>query len=159
MQDYEELDDLELMKLLQQGNDEAFDVIQCRYQEKIRSYIYRRVLHFHDTEDLTQNTFMRVWVYRNEFLLQDFKAWIYKIAGNLVRNYYRTQGREILSNANNTGLEEDSEEFFLEIIDPNPSPLDKVVIDDQISFIDACLDDTLVKKQNTEYKRRLVAPH
>ncbi|RMF45094.1 MAG: sigma-70 family RNA polymerase sigma factor [Anaerolineae bacterium] len=78
-----------------QGDSEAFGILYERYVSQIYNYIYYRVGNVHDAEDLTERVFMRAMKhirnYHNRGL--PFSAWLYRIAHNLVANWYRDTSR------------------------------------------------------------------
>ncbi len=89
-----ELSDEELMRQLQEGVEAAFNLLVERYRERLASYLY----HFlHDdalTEDLLQETFLRVFRNRHSYEpIAKFSTWLYTIAGNLARSEYRRRKR------------------------------------------------------------------
>ena len=78
-----------------QGDSEAFGVLYERYVARIYNYIYYRIGSSYDAEDLTERVFMRalrhIGSYNNRGL--PFSAWLYRIAHNLVANWYRDNSR------------------------------------------------------------------
>ena len=74
---------------------EAFGKLYELYVDKIYSYIYYRVGNRHDAEDLTAKVFFRalnhIPNYKNKG--SPFAAWLYRIAHNLVANWYRDHKR------------------------------------------------------------------
>ncbi len=90
-------------KLLQQsasGNQDAFGELYERYLEQIYRYVYYRVMDVHEAEDLTEAVFLRAWERlqskqaRKE--VENFSAWIYRIAHNLVIDHHRKKTPEPL---------------------------------------------------------------
>ncbi len=78
-----------------QGDADAFGMLYERYVTQIYNYIYYRTGNTHDAEDLTERVFMRamrhIGNYRNRGV--PFSAWLYRIAHNLVANWYRDTSR------------------------------------------------------------------
>jgi RNA polymerase sigma-70 factor (ECF subfamily) len=74
---------------------EAFGALYERYVDKIYNYIYYRTSNHHDAEDLTARTFYRALKHipRYEDRGAPFTAWLYRIAHNLVANWYRKRSR------------------------------------------------------------------
>jgi len=76
-------------------NSEAFGLLYERYVERIYNYIYYRTGSVYDAEDLTERVFMRamrhIQTYSDRGL--PFSAWLYRIAHNLVANWYRDNSR------------------------------------------------------------------
>lgn len=77
------------------GDTEAFSVLYERYVARIYNYIFYRTGSAADAEDLTSKVFYRAFghihSYRNTGI--PFSAWLYRIAHNLVANWYRDNSR------------------------------------------------------------------
>lgn len=88
------------MERYQSGDEAAFEEIYARYGKKIYGYLMRRLGHPDDCVELFQETFLRLHkgrsLYRPEM---PFKAWIYTIATNLIRDRLRTKARSGVSQA------------------------------------------------------------
>ena len=89
-----EAEDLILIQAAQEDR-EAFGVLYERYVGRIYTYIYYRTGNTFDAEDLTERVFMRalhhIGNYHDRGL--PFSAWLYRIAHNLVANWYRDNSR------------------------------------------------------------------
>jgi RNA polymerase sigma-70 factor (ECF subfamily) len=82
------------MELFQGGYDEAFSVIVTRYRERIHQFIFRYTKNHLDSEDLVQETFLRVFRSRNSYeRIARFSTWLFTIAQNLIRNQYKRSQR------------------------------------------------------------------
>ena len=79
--------DRELMEKVKIRDDYAFEELVNRYKNRLFSVIYRLIGDRQETEDILQETFLRVYrerkSYNPEFC---FSTWIYTIALNLARN-------------------------------------------------------------------------
>jgi len=76
-----------LVKLYEEGNDEAFDVLLTRYQNAIFGYIYSMVKDREWANDLFQDTFVRVITrIRSHQYTENgkFASWVMRIAHNLM---------------------------------------------------------------------------
>ena len=73
------------------SDPEAFGELYRRYVDRIYSYHYRHTGDVQEAEDLTSRTFYRALRsmprYRDRGL--PFQAWLFRIAHNLVANWYR----------------------------------------------------------------------
>lgn len=73
----------------------AFGILYERYVARIYSYIYHHTGNHQDAEDLTAKTFYRaldgIKRYRERGL--PFSAWLFRIAHNVVVNWYRERSR------------------------------------------------------------------
>ena len=102
-----------------QRNPEEFGVIYERYVQKIYTYIYYRTGNVHDAEDLTTTVFIQAMNHLPRYTNRGlpFSAWLYRIAHNLVSNWYRDQKRSEVVNLETNKL----------TADPNDSP-DRVTV-------------------------------
>lgn len=78
------------LSLLKEGDRIAFDVIYKFYSNRIYSRILSMVKLPEVTDELVQDIFLKVWEKKmdiNESL--SFQAWLYRIAQNIVYDYYR----------------------------------------------------------------------
>jgi RNA polymerase sigma-70 factor, ECF subfamily len=87
-----DLNDGELVRKFQDGNESAFNELVLRYQEKIY-WVARRFSGSHDNaDDITQEVFCKMYE-----SLKDFRGdsslytWLYRIAVNVSLNYLRKQ--------------------------------------------------------------------
>jgi RNA polymerase sigma-70 factor (ECF subfamily) len=74
---------------------QAFGELYERYLQKIYTYLYYRTGNHADAEDLTSRVFQKAYIHLPgyEHLGLPFSAWLYRIAHNIVANWYRDQGR------------------------------------------------------------------
>ncbi|NLJ80908.1 MAG: RNA polymerase sigma factor [Firmicutes bacterium] len=90
--------DEELARQLQLGNDAAFETLVHRYHGPIFGYIYRQLSEGSEVEDLVQKTFLRVYTRIERYKFpRPFKPWLYRIALNLCRDYWKSQDGESLT--------------------------------------------------------------
>lgn len=75
---------------------EAFGLLYERYVEKIYNYVYYRTGNPHDAEDLTARVFYQALRHIPQYVHRGvpFSSWLYRIAHNLVANWYRDQSRQ-----------------------------------------------------------------
>ena len=80
----ERKNDVQLIRSILSGNDEAFSVLVRKHQKSIHALAWRKVGDFHIAEEITQDTFLQV--YKNLAQLKNpnqFGGWIYVIANRL----------------------------------------------------------------------------
>lgn len=97
-----EKNDAGLVARAGQGDKRAFGDLYERYMGDIYRYIYYRVSHQQDAEDLTEQVFLKAWKGLERFRGEvPFKSWIFRIANNTVIDHYRRRKETV-------PLEEDS---------------------------------------------------
>ncbi len=125
------LSDEDLMEHLQSGYEAAFSELVTRYQDRIHHFIFRYTKNTQDSEDLVQETFMRVYRCRDSYQrIARFSTWLYTIAGNLVKTHYRKEKRMQLVSINGSNTV-DKPEAKWELPDDSFCP-DQVVENDMI---------------------------
>jgi len=82
---------------LRRGDPDAFDALLARYQNRLYRYLQRLVREPATTEDLFQQTWLRV-VQNIEGLdpRRNFEAWLFRIAHNLAIDHLRRRRMESL---------------------------------------------------------------
>lgn len=86
-----------LVELYAHGNNSAFDVLLNRYEKSIHSYIFYIVRNDDLTEDIFQETFLKVIMTIKQGRYTEngkFKAWITRIAHNLIIDTFRQERNE-----------------------------------------------------------------
>ena len=75
---------------------EVFGILYERYHNRIFSHIYRLTQDIEVTEDLTEETFLKVIKNRNRIIKSKatFEHYVYRIATNNVLHYFRDEGRK-----------------------------------------------------------------
>lgn len=84
-----------LLDRASRADPDALGEIYDQYVERIYSYIYHRVGQAELAEDLTGQVFMRMLeaIRGGQAWKTSFSGWLYRIARNLVFDYYRRRGR------------------------------------------------------------------
>lgn len=99
-----------LMYATAQGNPQAFDILFERYYKPIYNFV-RKNLYFDDVdiEDVTQEIFMRVYKSAQNFdASKKLSSWIYQIAINEVRRYYKAFTRRRVLSLNDPIQDDDN---------------------------------------------------
>lgn len=89
--------DEELVVMYVNGNNEAFDELLTRHQHSLYSYILYTVRDNGLAEDIFQETFMKaiITIQQGKYTESGkFKAWINRIARNLIIDHYRQKKSE-----------------------------------------------------------------
>lgn len=94
--------DEKLVKAYSEGNNQAFDVLLRRHQDRIFNYILRIIKNEDIANDIFQETFVKaIQTIRQGRYTENgkFPAWISRIAHNLIIDYYRQEKSENLQSA------------------------------------------------------------
>jgi RNA polymerase sigma-70 factor (ECF subfamily) len=89
--------DEELVVVYAQGNNAAFDILLNRHKSNIYSYIYFIVRNREMAEDIFQETFVKAIMTIKQGRYTEngkFRAWINRIAHNLIIDNYRQEKNE-----------------------------------------------------------------
>lgn len=86
----ENLSDEDLMELIIGGNLDMMRHLFQRYHIKIYNFCFQMTKDKDLSKDITQEVFYKVLKHRETYRRKKFSSWIYAIARNLCRDYYRT---------------------------------------------------------------------
>lgn len=89
----------EILKKIKNGDNEAFGELYDFYAPRVYRFVRLKVDTQETAQDLTSEAFLRIWQHLQEQrkIRERFQALLYKIARNLVIDFYRTKSvREIL---------------------------------------------------------------
>ncbi len=90
----EKQSDYVLMERVRNGDMVAFNQIVEKYKNRLMNVIGRMIQSSEETEDIVQETFIRVFQHRASFDFRHcFSTWLYTIALNLARNELRKRKR------------------------------------------------------------------
>ncbi|HKI00758.1 MAG TPA: sigma-70 family RNA polymerase sigma factor [Thermoanaerobaculia bacterium] len=93
----EETSDAELMARVRGGDRDAFTDLVDRHKDAVVSYLTRLTGNRDRAEDLGQETFLRLFRAAREYTEQGYlRAYLYRIATNLVRSEERRERRQRL---------------------------------------------------------------
>ena len=85
-----ELADEQLMELVKLGKVNFMEMLFMRYQKQLYNYFLKCTLDQDESQDLTQNTFIRAMKYRKSYQADRvFRVWLFQIARNLVKDHFR----------------------------------------------------------------------
>ncbi len=87
-----------LVRLAKSGDSEAFASLYQVYLNAIYRYVYYRIDHVEDAQDLTEQVFLNAWEALPAY--QDrgypFSSWLYRIAHNMVVDYHRVKKESVI---------------------------------------------------------------
>ena len=96
-------DDSILIQRLQADDESALDEIMARYREPIFGFAFRQLYDASSAADVTQETFVRVYLNRAQFKpTGTFRSWLYRIASNLSVDHISKARRSPTSNVDPT---------------------------------------------------------
>ena len=82
--------DEDLLAQIRAGSEHAFEELYERYEKRIYAFIYHRVTHRQDADEIFQDAMLAIVKHRDtEFSLGGFAPWIYKVSLNLCLNKRR----------------------------------------------------------------------
>jgi RNA polymerase sigma-70 factor (ECF subfamily) len=131
------MDDKDLVRLYQNGNQQAITELVSRYKQRIFSTIYFLVKNQEMAEDLFQETFIKIItsLRKNHYSEQGkFLPWALRIAHNLVIDHFRKE--KLMP------LQHDSEEYSVFDVIPanNRNAVDQIIYDEKIAMVRSLLD-------------------
>ena len=108
--------DVQLIRRILSGNDEAFSVLVRKHQKSIHALAWRKVGDFHIAEEITQDTFLQV--YKNLAQLKNpnqFAGWIYVIANRLCLKWLQ-KNKLAMQSLDDTPIEEIEEIAYTDYV-------------------------------------------
>lgn len=85
------ISDEQLLEQMADGNQAAFEAFVHRYHAPIHQYIERLLKDSKKAEDVVQETFIRLIKQLQQKKIPTYpKAWLYRVASNLCRDYWRS---------------------------------------------------------------------
>lgn len=121
--------DDELVKLYEQGNNEAFEHLLDRYKDGVFTQIFLLVHNKELAEDIFQDTFIKAIVFMKQGRYTDsgkFYPWLSRIAHNLIVDHFRRNHLEqhISSDAQEVDL--------LNVISLSEGSIEDVIVNEQV---------------------------
>jgi len=111
----------------QKGDLQAFERLFGQYQRGIYNVVFQMVRSEADAADLTQDVFVRAWKALPRLDAPEaFTSWLYRIAGNLARNWIRDNTRVRKESLDQPFGDGDDEGGGREIADFSSNPADVV---------------------------------
>jgi len=116
----------------------TFSKIYDRYIDKIYRFIFLKVNSQEIAQDLTSETFLRGWEsFKNGNKIENPQAFLYKIARNLVIDYYREKGRTQVVSAE-----------YVPITDPRPGMEERAMLNSDLEVVRRALANLAENYQN-----------
>lgn len=94
-----------LIYQIKRGHTDSFAPIYDHYVQKIYRFVYLKVPSPEDAQDLTAETFLKTWQYiKDTRVIGSLQAVIYKIARNVVVDFYRKRGTVMVESLEETEI-------------------------------------------------------
>ncbi len=105
--------DIELIQDHIKGNKDSLAFLIERYYKQIYNFVYRFVYCEQDANDITQDTFIKMWKNIRKIKKdKNFKSWLYTIAKNTTLDFLKKKKSLVFSDFEN----EEGDNILLEII-------------------------------------------
>jgi len=122
-----ETSDEQLIENYLNGSQDSFDALLGRYLKPIYNFIYRMIGNAKEAEDLSQDTFIKVWNNLKKFKKnKKFKVWIYQIARHTAIDYLRKKKNISFSDLAYSDGESNEVRFEDTVEDKDFSPLENL---------------------------------
>ncbi|OGZ65408.1 MAG: hypothetical protein A3C50_03650 [Candidatus Staskawiczbacteria bacterium RIFCSPHIGHO2_02_FULL_43_16] len=109
---------------------EQFSLIYDQYIDKIYRFVYLKVSSQETAEDITSRVFTKAWeAYQKGQAIENMRAFLYKIAGNMAIDHYRQKDRKATV----------STESVPQLIDDRTNIHDRAVLNADMDAIKAAL--------------------
>ena len=88
-------DERELLSLLKQGNEQAFEKIYKSYSSRLFGNVFKMVKSETTTQEILQDVFIKIWSNRASIDLdKSFRSYLFRIAENKVYDFFRKASRD-----------------------------------------------------------------
>jgi RNA polymerase sigma-70 factor, ECF subfamily len=99
-----------------QGNARTFNNLILKYQDPVYTFVVRSIRNETDAEDITQNVFISAFSNLKKFRKEcSFKTWLYRIATNRVKNYWRDKKNRFVVSESELKPSDENEDMSHEI--------------------------------------------
>ncbi|WP_174728202.1 RNA polymerase sigma factor [Mesobacillus harenae] len=85
----------ELISKARDGSMQAFGEIVDIYSPVVRKFAFQLGNRYEEIDDITQEVFVRVYRFLDQFSQAKFTTWLYKITLNVTRDFSRKQKRQL----------------------------------------------------------------
>ncbi|MEN8793045.1 MAG: sigma-70 family RNA polymerase sigma factor [Flavobacteriales bacterium] len=109
------LDDQDILTLFTTKGKEqiAFGHLVNKYQERVYWHIRKMVINHEDANDVTQNTFIKVWKGLPKFKKEaNLFTWMYRIATNETLNFIKANKRRVAQSIEDIQIENRKDDSF-----------------------------------------------
>jgi RNA polymerase sigma-70 factor (ECF subfamily) len=108
-----QMDDNDILNLFEKNEQKAFSSLVAKHQERIYWHVRKMVVNHEDTNDITQNIFIKVWKGLPKFKKEsNLYTWIYRIATNETLNFIKMNKNKIAQSLEDIQLESRKDDSF-----------------------------------------------
>ncbi|WP_342328591.1 sigma-70 family RNA polymerase sigma factor [Pedobacter sp. FW305-3-2-15-E-R2A2] len=133
----------DLLISLKQGDEESFDILYHLYRSSLYNSIYKMVKMEEQSADLLQDLFIKIWQKRADIDPQlPFKAYVYRIAQNMVYDFFRTVARD---------RKLEAKLIVAAAVEPDYTPIDDAIADQDSKALIELLLSQLPKQCRQAY--------
>lgn len=134
-------DDDSLMVRVASGDGKAFGILWSLHQGPLTGFFQRQLRDFQLAEDLCQETMLRIHAASGDYIPNGtFKAWMYRIARNLLVDTARRRSHDCLSRAINGAADDDCNEIVSRVAAEMAMPEESVDNHEIAQQVSALLD-------------------
>ncbi len=136
---YKNQSDEELAELCRKKDEQAFRVLMNKYLQSIFNFSRQYTKTTEDAEDITQDTFLKVWKYINLFTKgRLFRPWLYTIARNTALDFIKKKKAISFTDL----ADADSDTSFADTLsDDEPLPDELFAIANLVDKLEIVMDD------------------
>ena len=126
----------QMVSQARKGSESAYEAIFAAFGSKLLGYFYRNTGNLSEAEDLLQETFLRVVRSLKRYKEKErFEVWLFKLAHNLLIDYWRKRKMIRLSDMVSEDSEDDNwllDSKATEVVDDPASILDQAITNDEL---------------------------
>lgn len=136
-------DDLSLVRRFCAGQEEAFDELVRRHQQRVFNIAFQVLRNYEDANEIAQDAFVKVYRHLRDFRGESaFTTWLYQIVTNLARNRIRHNERRHKSDSvsiDASSNDGDGNPRPLQLADPSQTPDQEAALSEQARTIAAAM--------------------
>ena len=149
--------DHELVTFARQGSEKAYRELLGRYERPVFSLVYRMVRDRELSEDLAQETFVKVFNHLDSYNPKyKFSSWIFKIASNLAIDHLRKKELNTVSldGSRHARTDDEIESSRISVASADENPEELLVAKELGNEIEAAIGEL-----RAEYRTAIVLRH
>ncbi len=128
-----DISDIETIDRVLSGNQNAYEILVKKYQDRIFRYVYSRIPDYDEALDITQEIFVLTMESLHTFRRESkFSTWLYSIAINYCKNFKRKKRRYREVPIQRAGSDS---EYELQLTDARQDPERDVIARDSLRIV------------------------